>query len=609
MNPIPSFAVDFEPVGRRMPCQPGDNLLDAAQRAGIVLNATCGGEGVCGCCIVRIMDGQVSPPNLTEEAELGVERLHGGWRLACQTEVLGNVRVHIPPETLATAQRIQTEGQSLPIQLAPAVHAVDVKVPPPGLNDLRSDTSRLRDALTLPVLTAPVSVLRAIPNDLRSHAFHVTAFVRGSSLVGLRPPGTSALGLAVDLGTTKLAAYLVDLGSGETLATAGAMNPQIAYGEDVMARISHAINRPGGDEQLRITIIEALNGLARDLCAQAGRSTADIADAVVVGNTAMHHLFLGLPVKQLGLAPYVPAESAALDLSAQDLGLELATGADVHLLPNIAGFVGADHVAMLLGSGMLERSGVILGMDIGTNTEISLVVSGSSMGPGQHFACSTASGPAFEGAHIQHGMRAAPGAIEKVLIHGEQVKLQTIDSQPPVGLCGSGILDLVAQMFKAGIINRRGAFELSAGNPRLRRGAHGPEYILVSAVENNGVEITFSRSDVSEIQLAKSAMRTGMHILLQKADLDERDIDTVVIAGAFGTYLDVQSGIDIGMFPHLERERFIQVGNAAGTGARMALLSTAKREQAVQLARHVTYVELTTEPSFSSIFARHLLLE
>jgi uncharacterized 2Fe-2S/4Fe-4S cluster protein (DUF4445 family) len=347
-----SFEVDFEPVGRRVQCNNGDTILDAAQHTGVVLNATCGGEGICGRCIVRVMDGQVSPPNLTEEVELGGQAADG-WRLACQAEVQGDVRIHIPPDSLATAQRTQTEGQSLPIELNPAVRSVTVSLSPPSLTDLRSDADRLRDALDIPDLVFPASILRRLSNDLRAYEFNVSVFLRSSFVVAVRPANTPALGLAVDLGTTKLAGYLVDLASGETLATAGAMNPQIAFGEDVMARIGHVISKSEGGEQLRSAIVDALSNLARDLCVQANRSTSDIADVVIVGNTAMHHLFLGLPVKQLGLAPYVATESAALDIPADEICFAFAPGANVHLLPNIAGFVGADHVAMLLGSGML----------------------------------------------------------------------------------------------------------------------------------------------------------------------------------------------------------------------------------------------------------------
>ena len=278
-----SFEVDFEPIGQRIPCKSGETILDAAQHAGIVLNATCGGEGVCGRCIVRVMDGQVSPPNLTEEAELGGQ-LEDGWRLACQTEVQGDVRIHIPPDTLATAQRTQTEGRTPPIELNPAVRSLTVSLPPPSLADLRSDADRLRDSLGRPDLIFPASVLRRFSNDLRAHEFKVSVFLRGSSVVAVCPANTPALGLAVDLGTTKLAAYLLDLASGETLATAGTMNPQIAFGEDVMARIGHVISKPEGGEQLRGAIVEALSAMARNLCEKASRSTGDIADAVIVGS-------------------------------------------------------------------------------------------------------------------------------------------------------------------------------------------------------------------------------------------------------------------------------------------------------------------------------------
>ncbi len=598
-----TFTADIEPIGKRLACQDGETVLAITQRAGILLNATCGGEGICGTCIVRVLEGRVSAPTLVEESELGKARLKDGWRLACQSQVQGDLRMHIPPESLASLQRVQTEGRDLPVELNPAVRFVEVNLPPPALSDLRSDADRLQDALGIPDLNLPLGVMRTLSDDLRKDQFHASVFLRGAALVAVRPSGASPLGLAVDLGTTKLAGYLVDLASGNTLARAGAVNPQIAYGEDVMARISHAMTKPKGGEQLRMAVTEAVAKLANDLCAQAGRSSGDIAEAVVVGNTAMHHLFLGLPVRQLGLAPYVPAESAALDVPAGELELTFAPGANIHLLPNIAGFVGADHVAMLLGSGMLESRGIVLGMDIGTNTEISLIARG------RHYSCSTASGPAFEGAHIKHGMRAAPGAIEKVTIHDGRIFLQSVDNCPPVGLCGSGILDLVAQMLRAGIIDTRGAFVAPQGDKRLRRGERGWEFILLKADENQGREISFARKDINEIQLAKGAMRTGVHILLDKAGVEEKDIDTVFIAGAFGTYLDVQSGIDIGMFPCIGREKFIQVGNAAGTGARLALLSMRKREQAVEVAKQVNYVELTAEASFAPTFARCLLLE
>jgi uncharacterized 2Fe-2S/4Fe-4S cluster protein (DUF4445 family) len=549
------------------------------------------------------MDGDVSEVTFSDENELGTDGLAAGWRLACQAKALGNLRVHIPPDSLATAQRTQTEGQHLPIELNSAVKAFEVLLEAPSLQDLRSDADRIRDALDSSSLVFHHTVLKTLSDDIRTNEYKISVFVNGSSVVGVRPAGIPALGLAVDLGTTKLAGYLIDLTSGDTLATAGAMNPQIAFGEDVMSRIGHTMHAEDGGQQLQHVIIQALNNLAADLCSQVGKNTLDIADAVVVGNTAMHHLFLGLPVKQLGLAPYVAAENHAVYVDAIDLGLMFSPGAKVYSMPNIAGFVGADHVAMLLGSEMVDIQGNVLGLDIGTNTEISLIVGE------EHFSCSTASGPAFEGAHIEHGMRAAPGAIEKVLIHDGEIMLQIIEGEPPVGLCGSGILDVVAQLHKNEIISKRGSFSKVNDTKRLQRGLHGDEFVLVFGIENEGRQITFNRSDINQIQLAKGAMRTGVDILLEKAGLSAKDLDAVIVAGAFGTYLDIESGIAIGMFPDISREKFQQVGNAAGAGARIGLLSLEHRDRAAKIAKNVEYVELTVEPSFSKSFARNLQLE
>ncbi len=595
------FEIDFEPIGRRVPSD-GGSILDAAQRGGIVLNATCGGEGVCGRCLVRVMNGEVSEITDSERTEIANDDLVAEWRLACQTKAAGNLRIYIPPDSLATTQRIQTEGQHLPIKLDPAVKTFEILLEQPSLDDLKADADRIRDAIENPDLIFHHGVLKTLSDDIRAFDYHVTVFVNNATVISLRPANTSALGLAVDLGTTKLAGYLIDLASGDTLASAGIMNPQIAFGEDVMSRMGHAIRTDDGKEQLQDAIIEALNTLAVDLCAQAHKTPLDIADAVIVGNTAMHHLFLGLPVKQLGLAPYIAAENKAVYIDASDLRLEFSPGTKVYSMPNIAGFVGADHVAMLLGSDMVEMDGNVLGLDIGTNTEISLVAGK------RHLSCSTASGPAFEGAHIEHGMRAAPGAIEKILIRNDEIMIQTIDNQPPVGLCGSGILDVVAQLRKNEIINNRGAFGKNKNPERIQKGPQGDEFILVPNNEKNDREITFTRDDINQIQLAKGAMRTGVDILLEKTGITAKDLDAVVIAGAFGTYLDIESGIEIGMFPDIPRDKFHQVGNAAGAGARMGLLSIEKRKQAAQIAENAAYVELTLEPSFSRAFARNLRL-
>jgi uncharacterized 2Fe-2S/4Fe-4S cluster protein (DUF4445 family) len=420
-------------------------------------------------------------------------------------------------------------------------------------------------------------------------------------VVSFGPLGRKPLGLAVDLGTTKLAGYLVGLETGQTLAMAGAMNPQIAYGEDVMARIAYAMQAEEQAATLREVVVGAVNDLARNLCTQSGHHPEEIVEAVVVGNTAMHHLFLGLPVRQLGLAPYLPALTDALELKAREVGLEIAPGGYVHLLPIIAGFVGADHVAMILSTQIHESEGMVLGLDIGTNTEVVLRANGRLI------SCSTASGPAFEGAHIKDGMRAAEGAIERLRIVASGVEYQTIGDAPPVGLCGSGVLDAVAQLRQLGVVDERGNM---GDHPRVRRTEHGPEFVLVAAGEDgNGRDVVLTRGDVGEIQLAKGAIRAGINILLDEAALSERGIDEVIIAGAFGTYIDVSSAIAIGMFPPLPLERFSQVGNAAGMGARLALISRQQRAKTAEIACRVEYIELTNDSRFVDEFAKAMYLK
>ncbi len=600
-----SYHLDFEPLGQRFLCAEGTLLLDGARQAGVQLVALCGGQGTCGHCRVQVREGWV--PDLTpeERALLSPEELGAGYRLACQLRVTDDLRIHIPAESLSTIQRTQVEGRELAVELDPIVHPWELKLAPPTLTDLRADADRLREALVAatgqPHIRIAWPVLHELPSRLRAQEWRTVAILRHNEVIALLEPGEVPLGLAVDVGTTKLAAYLVDLTTGRTLAAQGAINPQIAYGEDVMARLTHARQHDTGAAELQSAVVGAINGLLRELCQKSGRRCDQVVEAVLVGNTAMHHLLLGLPTRQLGEAPYVPAVREPLDVKAREVGLALAPGAYVHLLPNIAGFVGADHVAMLLATGIGHSDQRVLGLDIGTNTEVAL------RAHGRFLTCSTASGPAFEGAHIQHGMRAAAGAIEHLRIVDSSVEYQTIDDLPPVGLCGSGILDAVAQMRRAEVLNDRGGFQDT--HLRVREGEQGPEFLLVPAAESGiGRDIVLTRADVGQIQLAKGAIRAGINVLLDEARLQVEELDAVIVAGAFGTYIDMDSAIAIGLLPDLPRERFDQVGNAAGMGAKRALLSQAERRRAQQLAREVEYIELTTDPRFSIQFAEAMFL-
>ena len=374
------------------------------------------------------------------------------------------------------------------------------------------------------------------------------------------------------------------------------MNPQIAHGEDVLSRIAYANRDASARETLQRLVIEAVDRLTDELCAGAGRDRDTIVDSVVVGNTAMHHLFAGLPVRQLGQAPYVAAATGPLEIRAAEVGLHLSPGATLYMPPLIAGYVGADHVAMLLATGTASAGGNVLALDIGTNTEISLACAG------RLWSCSTASGPAFEGAHISNGMRAAPGAIERVHYHGGAFSFQTVGDRPPVGLCGSGIVDAVAEGLEAGIIDVRGG--LVRSHPLVRRdNGHAACVLVPAARTGHHREIVFTRADVGEIQLAKGAIRAGTELLLAAAGIEVSELDEVVVAGAFGTYLDLRSAIRVGLLPRTAPERYRQVGNAAGAGARRLLLSQQARGAAVEVAGRAEYLELTTHPAFADRFA------
>jgi uncharacterized 2Fe-2S/4Fe-4S cluster protein (DUF4445 family) len=505
----------------------------------------------------------------------------------------------VPPESLSAPQRTQVEGEEVLVNPEPLVETYTVSMAAPSLEDLRADAERLVVALSEQHgVTAerldPV-VLRGLSSLIRSQDWQAKVALRNGEIVALLPTGARPLGLAVDLGTTKIAAYLMDLGSGGTLAVKGAMNPQIAYGEDVIARISYASQSPEQAAWLQQLVVERLNEMISDLCQEAGTEPDHVVETVLVGNTAMHHLFLGLATHQLARAPYVAAVSRALDVKARDLGLDLAPGAYVHLLPNIAGYVGADHVAMLLASGIARAEGVVLALDIGTNTEVCLA------NQGRLTSLSCASGPAFEGAHIKHGMRAAAGAIEHVRIVDGQVEYQTIGDAPPVGLCGSGILDALAQLHLAGVVDRRG--QMHEDHERVRGEKGGREFLLATMEDAGDTPITFTQKDVRELQLAKGAMRCGIDVLLETNGLSAIDVDQVLIAGAFGTYIDVASAMTIGLLPSMPQERVRQVGNAAGMGAKLALISRSKRAEAQALAARIGYLDLATVFGFAISFA------
>ncbi len=411
--------------------------------------------------------------------------------------------------------------------------------------------------------------------------------------------GGRTYGVAIDLGTTKIAGYLIDLAGGCILSSCAVANPQAIYGDDVISRITYAMSSTGGCEKLQKKAAIAIDELIRKLCARADCAPGAIVRASVCGNTAMHHLLLGLPVDQLARAPYLPWTKAPVNISANKLGLKSAAEADVYLLPNIGGYVGGDHVAVLVATDAVNLKSATLIVDIGTNTEISLVAKGTVT------SVSCASGPAFEGGHIKHGVKASSGAIDKIVIKNGRVRYRTIGGHNPVGICGSGMLDAVAQMVNEGIIDPGGRMEKEHYLVRAIRG-HAEILIAGRGRTVSGEDIVITQSDVRELQLAKAAIRTGIDVLLKAADIAAADVRRIIIAGTFGNYIDINSAIRVGMLPELPTRRFSQVGNAAGAGACMVLVSTKLRKKAEALARQVKYLELADRPDFMELFVRAL---
>jgi uncharacterized 2Fe-2S/4Fe-4S cluster protein (DUF4445 family) len=556
----------------------------------------CGGRGTCGTCSVHVVDGQVEhSPHTAPSREAGPTRAgRSKWQRACQLHALSDCTIEIAPRSLAAVVRADVAGNdsALPLPLDPLVRSVDLRLAPASLADPGSDVERLRRALPGYDLRLDLAALRQLPAVLRAGSWSLCARLRQSELIGVAATGSVSLGLAIDLGTTNVAAFLIDLQSGQRLASLAIENPQVAWGADVISRVNHAVT-PGGGDELREAAIIALNALAHDLCQAVSAAPEDIIDVVVCGNTAMQHLLLGLPVFQLGRAPFVAAVSQGMDVKARELGLVVCPGAYVHIAPNVGGFVGGDHVTALLATQDLwagDKTSLV--MDIGTNTEISLIHKG------QILSASCPSGPALEGGHISCGMRAAEGAIERVGLAADgSLTLKVIGKKTPVGLCGSGVLDVMATMHRAGMVDSRG--RLSARHPLVTEG-NGKRMARLA----DGV--SFSQDDVRAVQLAKAAIRAGAELLLRLAGLEAGDIDQFIIAGAFGAYIDIQSGIDTGLFPPLPAERFVQVGNAAGLGVQRMLASGRAREQAAELAARCRYVELSTQAGFQKTFLHHI---
>ena len=627
------------PSGRRGQVATGGNLLEAARQLGVELESICAGRQTCGKCQVVVEVGAFAKHGITSaedhlspvgEAELACCQQQGieGRRLACAARITGDLVLSVPEESQARKQIVAKAATERAIEVQPAVRQVYVEVAPADLDDGRSDWSRLRQALLeqwgLGELEIEIFALRDLQPALRQGRQALTVSLWHDRLVLRVQPGYDerVCGLAIDVGSTTVVVHLCDLRTGVVLSTQSAMNPQVRYGEDLMSRVSYAMTEPQGAERMHRAILRTLNELAAAAAEAAGIELDDILDVVLVGNPVMHHLLLGIDPVELGGAPFTLAVSEALDLRAGEVGLRLNPAARLHVLPCIAGHVGADHVAALVAEAPQAQDEVALLIDVGTNAELSL-------GGRQRMACaSSPTGPAFEGAQISHGQRAAPGAIERVRIDRQTLEPRWrvigqedwIDAGAPAvlseaaratGICGSGIIEVVAEMFLAGILTADGRFAEQAAarsaRVRLQPGSRVSEYVLVDAERSaTGRPIVVTQNDVRAIQLAKGALYAGAKLLMKA--LDVQQVDRILLAGAFGSYIDPLHAMVLGMIPDCDLARVHAVGNAAGDGARIALLNVQQRREAIRLAGWVEHVQTATAADFQDEFVAAMAL-
>lgn len=600
--------IAFEPQGRSVYVLPHTTVVEAAARAGLTLDTPCGEAGTCGKCRVRFSSGATAPSE-ADRRVFSAGEIAEGWRLGCQAQLDRDAVIAIPETSLfADDHQILTDTCGEASELLPAVRKLYVQLPPPTLEDNEADLARLSRAVG--PIKADLPTLRALPGWLREGGFAGTAVLTDHTLIGLERGDTTAqcLGVAVDVGTTTLAAALLDLRTGDELAIASRMNPQVSYGDDVLTRIKYAGQTPSGLSELSQAIARAINDCVEELCHKAGRSREHVYEVALAGNTTMQHLLAALDVRPLGTAPFAPTCRQGLLLRAAELGLAIHPRASAWIYPIIGGFVGGDTVAGMVATRIDQAQGPTLLIDIGTNGEIVLAHAG------RLWAASTAAGPAFEGARISCGMRATRGAIEKVAFDTD-VQLGVIANTPATGLCGSGLVDLAAELLRTGILSPDGRLlepdELPPHLPeplrnRVRRGENGGMEFLLTA--GPGEPLTLTQRDIRELQLAAGAIRAGVQILLRQAGLAGPDLRQLLLAGGFGSYIRRDNAQRLGLLPpDTPRESIHYVGNTSLNGAKWALLSVNVRRHAQRLAETTRHVELSLDPGFQMEFAEAMI--
>jgi len=622
-NPL----VVFTPSGKRGRFAVGTPLLSAARTLGVDIDSVCGGRALCGRCQVLVAEGEfakhgvrssaasLSPIGASEQ-RYGVRQvLAAGRRLSCQAKVEADVVVDVPPSSQVHRQVVRKAAEVRDIELYPVVTLHYVEVVEPDMHDPSGDLKRLQDALArewqLTQVECDLAVLRELQPVLRAGRWKVTVAVHDRSRIVAVWPGLheSAYGLAIDVGSTTIAAHLCDLTNGEVVASSGVMNPQIRFGEDLMSRVSYAMMNPGGAGQMTAAVRQALGDLAAEVARSAGIEREAILEATLVGNPIMHHLVLGIDPVELGGAPFALALDSSITVTAAEIGVALHPNARIYVLPCIAGHVGADCAGVILAERPDLLDEITLLVDVGTNAEIVL---GNRT---RLLACSSPTGPAFEGAQISCGQRAAPGAIERVRIDRATLEPRfkvigsDLWSDDPgfadattatgvTGICGSGIIEVLAELFLAGVISQDGVIdgELAARSPRIVANGRTFAYVLHEGAQT----LRITQNDVRAIQLAKAALYAGIRLLMDRLGVER--VDRIRLAGAFGSHIDVKYATVLGMIPDCDLERVSSAGNAAGTGARIALLDARSRLTIEEIVRQVEKVETAIEPRFQAHF-------
>ena len=605
--------IAFQPHGRRGLFSVEVSLLDAARELGIDVSSLCGGKGLCGKCKVKVVEGMecLSPLEPLELRFLTKEELEASYRLACRARVLApcKVVIFVPERSRISKQRLQAEGLEAPVmRLNPVVRKYFVKMCPPTLESATFDDEMVLKALAeqygLSGLDFHYEVLRFLPKVLREANWEVTVTVWKDTIIDVEPGDTTnrCFGFACDIGSTKLAGFLMDLNTGKTLSVAARVNPQVLYGEDILTRVTYVMqNGWKGLEDLQRAVVDSINEIIEECCQKASVKPEEVYETVFVGNTAMMMFFLKIWPEFVAKAPFQPPRMRGVNLPARDVGVKCHPRANLYFLDTIGGWVGADNAANMIVTKLFDSEKLGMCIDVGTNTEIGIGCKATGV-----LYSSCASGPAFEGMTIRHGMRAADGAIEKVAIDPETLEptYRVIGDVKPVGICGSGIVDVVAALLKSGIIDWTGRFnkKLALKSKRIRPGPNGLEYVIAWREETASGEydIVFTQRDVREVQKAKAAIHAVASILCELHNVTEKDIKVLYVAGAFGNYIDPESARTIGMYPEVPLERIKFIGNSAGTGARMALISADEREYITKAIRdgRIRHFEIAAYPKF-----------